>query len=76
MDSTIGTIIQASVLCVYKICFPRPSHISANRAVFIVFNENNYPDIFIGTELWLSPAVLSEIFATKYQVFRKDGMDG
>ena len=51
--------------------------IMANRASFTVFIENHHPNIVIGTESWLSPAVLnSEVFPPKYQVFRKDRIDG
>ena len=41
--------------------------ILANRASFTVFIENHHPNIVIGTESWLSPAVLnSEVFPPKY----------
>ena len=51
--------------------------ILVNRASFTGFIENHHPNIVIGTESWLSPAVLnSEIFPPKYEVFRKERMDG
>lgn len=39
--------------------------------------ERDSPDIIVGTETWLNPAVTNaEIFPPAYSVYRKDEADG
>ena len=51
--------------------------IKNKKAAFNVFIDEHQPDIIIGSEIWISPAVYSsEFFPANYNVYRKDREDG
>ena len=47
--------------------------IKNKKTIFNVFIDEHQPDITIGSESWISPAVYSsELFPANYNVYRKD----
>ena len=51
--------------------------LKCKKAAFNTFVEIHQPDVIIGSESWLSPAIFSsELFPPNYNVYRKDREDG
>ena len=52
-------------------------NIKNKKPVFNIFIDEHQPEIIIGSESWVSPAVhSSELFPANYNVYRKDREDG
>ena len=47
--------------------------LKCKKAAFNTFVETHQPDIIIGSESWLSPAIFSILFPPNYNVHRKAG---
>ena len=60
-----------------KIIVVNCQSIQAKKCSFILLINQYIPDIVVGTESWLTPAVISsEIFPNDYNIYRCDRPDG
>ena len=60
-----------------KIIVVNCQSIQAKKCSFISLIYRYIPDIVVGTESWLTPAVISsEIFPNDYNIYRHDRPDG
>ena len=60
-----------------KIIIVNCQSVQAKKCSFLLLIDQYIPDIIVGTESWLTPAInSSEIFPSNYNIYRRDRPDG